>query len=85
MKKTLALLLAILTLALPLASCNDSKSPDNTGDSTHESEVTTPAEDSPNLPSAEEIDGISDDFTISVAGNYANNDFKAEGEEGTTV
>lgn len=84
MKKGIALLLAVFMLLPMFAACGDEKTPAGTTASSEET-VETKDPNTPDLPSPEEIGDISGEFRILVAGNYAFNDFKSEGEEGTAV
>ena len=84
MKKGIALLLAGMLLLPMFAACGDDKAPAVTTASSEET-VVTKDPNTPDIPSPEEIGDISGEFRILVAGNYAFNDFKSEGEEGTAV
>ena len=88
MKRILAMLLACLMLLPMLMACDNDqgKTPaSTTGTPTQTTALTTKDPNTPDLPSAEEIGDISGDFTILVAGNYAWNDFRSEGESGTVI
>lgn len=86
MKKILALLLAALMLCPLFIACKDSEeNPDITNSSVPDVTVPVVEEDTPDLPSPEEIGDISGDFNILVSGNYARNDFKSDDEGGTAV
>lgn len=84
MKKGIALLLAVCMLLPMFAACGDDKAPAVTTASSEET-VVTKDPNTPDIPTPEEIGDISGEFRILVAGNYAFNDFKSEGEEGTAV
>ena len=85
MKKALALLLVCLVLCPLFAACGGNTDPNETSGSVPD--VTEPIveEDTPDLPSPEEIGDISGDFNILVSGNFARNDFQSDGEGGTAV
>lgn len=84
MKKLLALFLACVMVCLSFAACGEKPVTDmTTAETTAATEVKDP--NAPDLPSPEEIGDISGDFNVLVVGNYAWNDFKSEGEEGTAV
>lgn len=84
MKKGIALLLSAMLLLPMFAACGKENAPDVTTAST-EAAAETKDSSKPDLPTPEELGDISGDFRILVAGNYAFNDFKSEGEEGTAV
>ena len=85
MKKMLALLLALLTVGASFAACGDAN-PDATTSSEATTEATVPAstEETPDLPDPDTVD-IAGEFNILVSGNYARNDFAADGMDGTAV
>lgn len=86
MKKTLALLLALLMVGASFVACGD-KTPDGTTASTADTSGTTaPAstEETPDLPDPASVD-IAGEFNILVSGNFARNDFAGESLDGTTV
>ena len=85
MKKMLALLLALLTVGASFAACGDAN-PDATASSETTTEATAPAstEETPDLPDPDTVD-IAGEFNILVSGNYARNDFAADGMDGTAV
>ena len=84
MKKVLALLLALLTVLPLFAACGEEKPTEDTTASTEVSEPVTEAEDTPDVPAAEELD-IAGDFNILVSGNWAWNDYESDGTEGTVI
>ncbi len=84
MKKMLALLLACLMLCPLFAACGKD-TPAQSGEMTTASTEATKDPDAPDLPSPEELGDLSGDFNILVSGNYARNDFAADGTEGTAV
>ena len=84
MKKRMALQLAVFMLLPMFAACGGEKTPAETTVSSEET-VVTKDPNTPDIPTPEEIGDISGEFKILVAGNYAFNDFKSEGEEGTAV
>lgn len=85
MKKTLALLLALLTVGASFVACGD-KTPDTTTSGETTTAATEPAvtEETPDLPDPASVN-IAGEFNILVSGNYARNDFAAEGMDGTAV
>ena len=85
MKKTLALLLALLTVGSSLVACGGKPSDVTTsGDATAEPTEPVVTEEKPDLPDPASVD-IAGAFNILVSGNYARNDFAADGSDGTTV
>ena len=80
----MALLLAVFMLLPMFAACGGEKTPAVTTASSEET-VVTKDPNTPDIPTPEEIGDVSGEFKILVAGNYAFNDFKSEGEEGTAV
>ena len=78
MKKVLALLLALLTVLPLFAACGEEKPTEDTTAPTEVSEPVTEAEDTPDVPAAEELD-IAGDFNILVTGNWAWNDYESDG------
>lgn len=78
MKRILALLLALLTVALPLAACGDGEAEVTDGDKSAETR-------DPNLPDIPEDLNLSGDFNILVSGNMNRNDFEADENSSTTV
>ena len=85
MKKALALLLVCLVLCPLFAACGGNTDPHETSGSVPDVTEPTVEEDTPDLPSPEEIGDISGDFNILVSGNFARNDFQSDGEGGTAV
>lgn len=85
MKKMLALLLALLTVGASFVACGD-KTPDATTSGETTTAATEPAvtEETPDLPDPASVN-IAGEFNILVSGNYARNDFAAEGMDGTAV
>ena len=85
MKKTLALLLALLTVGASFVACGD-KTPDamTSGETTTAATEPAVTEETPDLPDPASVD-IAGEFNILVSGNYARNDFAAEGMDGTAV
>ena len=85
MKKALALLLALLTVGSSLLACGEQK-PENTTASDTTTATTEPVvtEEVPDLPDPASLD-IAGEFNILVSGNFARNDFAAEGGEGSTA
>lgn len=85
MKKALALLLALLTVLPLFAACGKANPPeDTTAASTEVTVPTTEAEDTPNVPAADELD-IAGEFNILVSGNWAWNDFESDTTDGTII
>ena len=84
MKRTVALLLACAMLCPLFAACGKDDTPDVSTDSTTAS---TEATKDPNAPDfdPDTVGDISGDFNILVSGNYARNDFAADGTEGSAV
>ena len=86
MKKTLALLLALLTVGASFAACGGN-APDVTTSGT---ETTTASaapvvtEETPDLPDPASVN-IAGEFNILVSGNYARNDFASDSMDGTAV
>lgn len=85
MKKALALLLALLAVGSSLIACGEQK-PDNTTAPATTAETTEPVvtKETPNLPDPATLN-IGGEFNILVSGNYASNDFEADGGEGSTA
>lgn len=81
MKRVLAFLLAALTL-LSLVACGDDEV--QSGTTPDATVVETNDENTPDLPSADQLGDLSGDFHILVSGNWAWNDFEAD-ETDTTV
>ena len=85
MKKTLALLLALLTLGSSLVACGGKTTNVTTsGDATAETTEPVVTEEKPDLPDPASVD-IAGAFNILVSGNFARNDFAADGSDGTSV
>ena len=85
MKKTLALLLALLTVGSSLVACGGKPSDVTTsGDATAETTEPVVTEEKPDLPDPASVD-IAGAFNILVSGNYARNDFAADASDATTV
>ena len=85
MKKTLALLLALLTVGSSLVACGGKPSDVTTsGDATAETTEPVVTEEKPDLPDPASVD-IAGEFNILVSGNFARNDFAADGSDGTSV
>lgn len=84
MKKTLALILACLMLCPLFIACGDSR-PAQSTEVTTATTVETTDPNVPDLPTPAEIGDISGEFNILVSGNYARNDFDADGTEGTAI
>ncbi len=85
MKKTLALLLALLTLGSSLVACGGKTTNVTTsGDATAETTEPVVTEEKPDLPDPASVD-IAGEFNILVSGNFARNDFAADGSDGTSV
>ena len=86
MKKTLALLLALLTVGASFAACGG-KTPDvtTTGtETTTASAAPVVTEETPDLPDPASVN-IAGEFNILVSGNYARNDFASDSMDGTAV
>ena len=86
MKRFISFLLAALMLCTAFVACDGDQPAQTTGDAvtTTAPVVTTPAEDTPDLPDPEELD-ISGEFSILVSGNSAVNDYQADENSTTTV
>ena len=83
MKRRLLLCAACLAVCLLFSACGEKKTPETTTAASETAAITEDG-DTPDLPDAATLD-LAGDFHFLVAGNWAWNDYAADGEDGTVV